>query len=413
MSNSVFKHGILYAGATVFAMVTSYLFYFFVGRTLSPAEFGIFGTLMSIFYLLAIPQSTIQTVVSKTVSENKAINRDIKKDISNTFLTTFLISVLILAVLAVFRVQINNFLHFDSEYLLLFSSLTMLFILWVSITRGQLQGVQNFGSLSLNLALESAIKLVAGILFVLFGFKVFGAVAGIILGFAVAFVFSLFQAKTKISVKNIKPDIKPLINSWPILLTFVFFTLMISIDIILVKHYFDPVSAGYYNMASLFGKILFYIALSLAFVMFPKISELHMSKKEHSHVLKDSLAFLSLICFAVFIGYTFFSEQLVLIAFGASYPVVAQLITLFGLSSIMLSFSIILTFNLLAQNRKLFLAFLGSVVVFEACAIIFFHTDLITIAKILLVSNLVYLFLSIAIVFGSRIKEIKKIIQRF
>ena len=46
----------------------SYLYHFVIGRSLGPADYGVFGTLFSLIYFLIVPFNTIQTTFSHFVS---------------------------------------------------------------------------------------------------------------------------------------------------------------------------------------------------------------------------------------------------------------------------------------------------------------------------------------------------------
>ncbi|MDD5181708.1 MAG: oligosaccharide flippase family protein [Candidatus Nanoarchaeia archaeon] len=405
MQSSVFKHGFLYVGAAIINAAIVYIFYFLIGRHLTPAEFGVFGTIIAIFSLLAIVQNSLQTAVSKLVSGNNSLE-DLEAKISNITFNTLVFSAVIFALLFVFNDALNQFFHFDSRYLLIFSALLLPFLFLLSITRGYLQGVQKFGHLSISIIVDAVVKLGIGILAVLLGLRVYGAVGAFISGYAFAFIVSIPQTKLKFSIKDLSLNFKFFLDSWPILLTVLFLTSMISIDVILVKHYFNADLVGFYNLASFFGKVLFCVAINLAFVMFPKISELHMSKQEHKHVLRDSLNLMALMSVCVFVAYTFFSKFLVNLFFGSGYAAAAELLPLFGISSILLAFSLLLSFYLLAQDKKMFLIPLAAVFVLETALIVFMHGSLLAVAKILVFSNLVYLAAVLFVVFGYKLKNI-------
>ena len=51
------------------ANAVNYFFHFFVGRTLGPKEYSIFGVLLSIIYVLVLPLMAIQTTLSRFVTE--------------------------------------------------------------------------------------------------------------------------------------------------------------------------------------------------------------------------------------------------------------------------------------------------------------------------------------------------------
>ena len=51
-----------------------YLFHFYVGRKLGPEDYGIFGSLLSLIYFIAVPMLAIQTSITEFVSGFKDVN---------------------------------------------------------------------------------------------------------------------------------------------------------------------------------------------------------------------------------------------------------------------------------------------------------------------------------------------------
>ena len=52
-----------------FAYIINYVFHFYVGRTLGPEDYGVFGVLLSIIYIIVMPLMAIQTTLSRYVTE--------------------------------------------------------------------------------------------------------------------------------------------------------------------------------------------------------------------------------------------------------------------------------------------------------------------------------------------------------
>ena len=52
--------------------VLGYLFHFYAGRKLGPADYGIFGSLLSLIYIIGMPLTAIQTTITKFVANFKA-----------------------------------------------------------------------------------------------------------------------------------------------------------------------------------------------------------------------------------------------------------------------------------------------------------------------------------------------------
>ena len=65
MSDELFKHSSVMFISIAIANVFAYLFHIFIARSLGPASYGEFGSLLAIFMILSVPVATIQTVITK------------------------------------------------------------------------------------------------------------------------------------------------------------------------------------------------------------------------------------------------------------------------------------------------------------------------------------------------------------
>src|SRR3989344_9658862 len=58
-------------GTTMLLHILGFLFHFYASRKLGPAEYGLFGSLLSLLYIITVPLNTIQTAISIFVSRFK------------------------------------------------------------------------------------------------------------------------------------------------------------------------------------------------------------------------------------------------------------------------------------------------------------------------------------------------------
>src|SRR5659263_786286 len=89
------KDELLKNGTTMFisgqiAGIFNYIYQVYIGRALGPKEYGVFGALFAIFYMIASISQTLGTsttqFVSKFVGEGKAIGFFIKGSLKRTIL---------------------------------------------------------------------------------------------------------------------------------------------------------------------------------------------------------------------------------------------------------------------------------------------------------------------------------------
>ena len=367
--------------------VFGFIFHFYMGRILGPADYSILGVILSIIYIMSIGLNTLQTGITKFVSEFNAkkeyskisylMNKSIKK------LTIY--GMILLVIFVLITPLLSRFLNIKLTPLLIISP-CVIFLMLLPINRGTLQGLQRFKSLSWNLVIEGMIKLFGGILLVFLGLGIYGAIASIVFSYIIPFLTGFFPLKDIIKKRKKEFNTKEVYKfSLPVLIALISLTLMYSIDIILVKHFFDAVQAGYYAAAALLGKILFFATLSISQVMFPKVSELHNTKKPSQHLLNKSLLIILIIIVPAIAIYHLFPKLIVNILFGPEFipmiPYVGPFAVIIGLFSLVY----IITFYKLSTNKKRFLYILLFFNILQILLIYLFHSTLMQVVNVLIV----------------------------
>ena len=151
-----------------------------MARLLSVEEYGVLATLFAIIYIFAIFSESIQTVIAKYTVESKIygqLRNMLRKSIKRgtTVATKLFIGYLLISILFSY--------FFNISYLLLaLNGIVIYFMFLLPVSRGVLQGRMQFLPLGVNLVIESVMKLILGIGFVLIGWKVYGAIGGFIVG---------------------------------------------------------------------------------------------------------------------------------------------------------------------------------------------------------------------------------------
>ncbi len=363
-----------------------FVFHFFMGRVLGPSSYGVLGALMSLLFLLIVPTVTIQTTLTKFVSELNAEKQYGKiKYLLTSMLKTFsVISIIGLMVYTLLSESIASFLHIPVTPVLIFGGF-LVFALLLPISRGVMQGLQWFKNLGINMAFEGISKVIIGIVLVMIGLGVNGAAYAIFIAFMISFFITYFPLKKILEHKIEKYSLKPVYTYLlPVTLTLLLLTSFYSIDILLVKHFFDPVSAGHYAAVSLIGKTVFFATIAITQVMFPKVSELYKQKKPHKKLLTKSLFLISLIGIPICIVYFFIPELVVKIFFGSEYLDAANLLWKFAVFMLMFSFTYTIAMYNLSINRLKFLFVLLLFSITEALTIWFYHTSLLQIVTLLM-----------------------------
>ena len=280
----LFRHPLISGSSIVVigSMLTSVLNYFFnlgMGRLLTVSDYGIFASLISIFNIFSVMSLTIIMVFTKfsasLVGQKKEqlMSQLLKKGI----LWVGELSVIISGIIILFSSQISRFLNIDNPILIDITAVTLFFALLSSVGMGILQGVLRFISLSALNIFSSLVKLVLGFILVAAGLKVIGAIGAFFLSSVFSFIFvtiSLSEvAKGNRSEEFHTPNLRRNLSAYaiPVFLSTLGLTAFMTIDIILVKHFFKPNIAGQYAALSLMGRSIFYVVAPITVVLFPLI----------------------------------------------------------------------------------------------------------------------------------------------
>jgi len=382
-----------------FANLINYIFHFFVGRKLGPSDYGVFGVLLSVLYIIIIPLMALQTTISKFVAELEVKNE--KGKLSYLFLKSFkrtgLVGLLIGIVFILLSPLMSGFLKIGSVVPLIIIGILMVFIFLIPVLRGFLQGLQRFKMLGFTFIIESITKIVVGIPLILLGFGINGAVAGFVLSFFFPLVFVFYSIKKFFKETGEKFSTSEIYKySFPVLIMLLGLTGLYTIDVILVKRFFDPIDAGYYAALSLFGKIVFFASMSISMVMFPKVSELNSKKADARPLLLKSLIIVLFIGGVASSLYILFPGPILGLLFGKEYLAVKNLLWLFGIFMTVYSLSHVISHYNIALHRTRFLYLLIFFNLLEIFLIILFHKTLMVVALIMVVI-MTLLFLSMLI----------------
>src|SRR3989344_4620939 len=226
----------------------NYLYQIVMARMLGPSDYGILAVLVSLTYIFAVPAIAIQTAVSKKIAIFNATKEYNKMNgLFFSFLKKlFIFSIIIFIIFAILSFFIIKPLNIPF-WLLVLTGTLIIFSFVYPLAAGSLQGMKKFSALGWNTFLVFFIKIIVAIIFVIFGFKVYGAVLGFILGMFFGFIFALPHIKEIINAKRDDDGTKILTKENSLIFCAILvFVFMYSIDVILARVFFSGEIAGQY-----------------------------------------------------------------------------------------------------------------------------------------------------------------------
>lgn len=398
--DEIAKNGSIIFVFTLMAGFLNYVYQIYMGRTLGPEEYGTFGVLFSISYLMAIISQTLSTsttrFVSHYTSENKKIGFFIIKVTKNLTIIGFIFSIIFILL----RNQIADIFQLSNSSPIVILGIIIFFTMISPIYDGTLRGLKKFSLLGFSGVINALFKLIFGILLVILGFGVNGALFGVVIGIGISLIISFIFVLPQIQKNNPHDppfDIKNYYYySFPVLFAMMGLTMPGNIDLIIVKHFFTPLDAGIYASITILGKIILFISGAIGTVMFPLV----VNRKNSKIILKKSLLYVLLLSGSLLLIYLLF-PGIVIKIFGERYSGGENLIKVYGLA--MLCFSLInimVNYYLAIKYYRYILMFVFFTII-EIISLIIFHNSMLEIVDVLFVANILFLAISMVYTFKS------------
>jgi O-antigen/teichoic acid export membrane protein len=370
----------------------TYLFNMLVGRLLGPVGYGEFSSIMSLMMILSVGGGALTIICMKYSSELFASqNYPALKRLIKFFSKNILYLGLILLVLGLIFVRtIANYLSIQDSVPIKLALVSFIPGLLIIINKGFLQGTQNFFSFSIIGILEALLRLLIGLLFIWLGFHTSGVMAGVLLAVTIAYgasflpILKIFKKrKSKKSAPYAFNKKEMLWYAVPSLVASVFLAIAFNIDIILVKHYFDPETAGNYAAISTIAKIIFYATGPIVGVMFPMISEKTAKGDRHYWLFLGSLAMTLFAALIILACYYIAPGTIIKLLYGEKYLSHFSLLPIVGFAMVLYSLINLIVNYFMVIKNYFFVAIFLLIIILQIFLVFRFHSSLELFAKIM------------------------------
>jgi O-antigen/teichoic acid export membrane protein len=215
--------------------------------------------------------------------------------------------------------------------------------LWslTAILRGLFTSIESFGILSYAGGIELFVRALCGIILVLLGFQVFGALVSSALGALAVFFLLLRKRNLLAEAYNRRKQHNTSGEGFGSITSKVFFITIptgffLELDLLLAKRFFSPEEAGIFAAATLIGKGLLMFSIIASTVIYPRLVEEKLSKRGISaFLLGVGITLLIFIPGGIFLK--IFGQPVVALLFGDKYTAVVGLVHLYAIALIPLA----------------------------------------------------------------------------
>ena len=383
---------------------------------LGEAEYGLFGVLLAMLNMMAIPSIALQTVFAQQTAA--AISQEQKDKLTKTVQTLlawgFYLWLALAVVVLIFQKNILSGLTIHQPIALWIAIFLGLAQLWGPILLGLLQGQQNFLWMGWVVIINGVGRFIAvGIIVVLLGGKATGAMTGALIGIIISFAIAATQSRS-VWLRP-RPAIAFDWKSWlgdivPLTLGLGASQFIFSVDVIFVRAIFGEHQTGYYVGSGMIGRGLVMFTAPLIVVMFPKIVS-NLSHGKKTNVLAYTVGATAILCglaatgctvVSIFMKRIAVSPEIVqgylspalfkkVLANTEALSVMGQLIPWFVWGMLPLAMANVLLNNLMAQKKFRVVPYLLIVIAAYIVTLTLAGSSFVHVIQILGIYNVVFL----------------------
>jgi stage V sporulation protein B len=321
MNTHIARGAIFLTISSVIFIISGYIINIWLGRYLGPAEYGIYGIIISLVSVINITQTSgIPLAVAKYTASNKEQGEAVYKtgfflQLISTCFISFLFFILSTPIATILK---------DKDLIPYIQLAALIFPFYgiFALITGFYNGLHNFKKQAVLHIVYSFIKIIT-----IIPFAIFFHLSGVILGFILSPILTLLtgfhlpKAASRFSYKKL------IVFSLPLIGIAIFSNLLQSIDIFFVKMLGasenDP---GYYTASQNISRIPFFALSALSTVLLPTISRTVSQnlEKETKTYINNCMRIVLLLCIPVVLFMSATSAELLQFIYNSEYLPAAQ-----------------------------------------------------------------------------------------
>lgn len=257
-----------------------------IARFLGPRDYGHAAVVYTMLTIASAVTLSFQIVTSKLVAQQPS---EEARSAAYRFLhrTAWSFGIFLACLLVVFREPIAAYLRLPSPFLVVLLAAGAGFYVPLGCRRGFILGAYGFRKLATNLVMEGLVRLTGSLLMVWLGFGVTGVVAANALAMAV--VWAIIPPRLAPAAANPIAARRAFREIAQALVFFAGQVLINNSDIVLVKHFFAPATAGLYAAIALVGRVIFSFSNAIMNGMFPVVAGARHEDRRSLSLISTSL----------------------------------------------------------------------------------------------------------------------------
>ena len=299
--------------------ILNYLFNIFVVRYTNQEIFSIFTASLGIIYIVQIPATSIQTLLTKIVAKND--NNNLQKYKWESLISFGIIGAISSLLFFFFKQPISSVASIPANTVA-YLAITLFFSFLSPIYKAFLLGEERIISFNLLMLLETVLKFAIGAIAIKMG----GTLSLLILASSLPSIITSLVMLPLIKVNRSGSKIKTNYKDFILITLFILFlTLPYTIDLVLVNSEFR----AEYGSISLLGKLVYFSSIMTASVMFARVSNENQEKNRRRSLIISLILALS-IGLVISLMYFVMTDLVIKLTIGEQYLAVGKYLGLFG-----------------------------------------------------------------------------------
>lgn len=365
---------------TLSAGLLNYAYQLVMSGLLTPLDYGVLISLLSLFSIFSVVASSVQVSVTRfaaSVSAQQGVG-EVRPLWRFALRRATMLGLLVGAVMALAAWPLAAFLHFDTPWLIGLVAIAFIPAFAMRSNLGVIIGLQRFVVFGASESLVAVLRLAVGGLLVLVGLKVAGALVAVPIALVAGLVVTSWYIGN-VTRGNGGAAVTPRgFYDYGVMamLTMMGLSALSNLDVILAKHYLSPQLAGDYAAMAVLGKSVLFATMAIALVLFPKASAIRASGQNPSPLLRRALAYATLIGAVGAVGLLILAGFINDVLLDGRYPLVGEYLPAYGLGMALLGVALTYANYLLAIGRTRVAFAVGLSVVIQLTVFVFLHDDI-------------------------------------
>jgi len=294
-ADGLLGHSLLLMVFTHLASAANLLFHVVMGRALPKAEYGILASLLGVGLVVATPMMALGIAMAHFAARFAAEGRrdDLRRLVARWVRRLAVVAAAVVVTAVGFSRPLADALRLPGTAPVVVTACGLACTLLIPVFVGSLQGLQSFVWMSLAQHSWAFTRLATGwALIGLLGGTAMAGLLGHVAGLAVSVAVGAVALVLLTPREPAAGDVTRGVDAYFLrsLCALTGFGILMNADVILVKHFFDPETAGGFARAATIARIVVFFPQPVAAAMFPKVVSAGFTSRAQRRTLWRAIA---------------------------------------------------------------------------------------------------------------------------